>query len=56
MDGDPRVAAVSSERGLGLFELAGHLGQWFRREADAIWLEGFGDEERAWRDLTMRLS
>lgn len=24
---------------------------WFRREADAVWLDGFGDEEAAWRLL-----
>jgi tRNA dimethylallyltransferase len=28
---------------------------WFRRETNAIWLDGFGDEERVWRDLTLTL-
>ncbi len=28
---------------------------WFRREKDAIWLEGFGDEERVWNDLLEHL-
>ena len=28
---------------------------WFRRETDAIWLNGFGDEERVWRDLLLNL-
>lgn len=28
---------------------------WFRREKDAIWLEGFGDEEHVWNDLLEHL-
>lgn len=28
---------------------------WFRREADAIWLHGFGDEEAVWRLLLAKL-
>jgi tRNA dimethylallyltransferase len=28
---------------------------WFRRETDAIWLDGFGDEERVWSGLTRTL-
>jgi tRNA dimethylallyltransferase len=28
---------------------------WFRREADAIWLDGFGNEEAAWRLLLAKI-
>jgi tRNA dimethylallyltransferase len=28
---------------------------WFRREADASWLDGFGDEEAVWRLLLAKL-
>ena len=28
---------------------------WFRRETDAIWIDGFGHEEHVWRDLSARL-
>ncbi|HJS50395.1 MAG TPA: tRNA (adenosine(37)-N6)-dimethylallyltransferase MiaA [Pyrinomonadaceae bacterium] len=28
---------------------------WFRREIDAIWLDGFGEEEHVWRELTGKL-
>lgn len=28
---------------------------WFRREPDAIWLDGFGDEDRIWQELLSKL-
>ena len=28
---------------------------WFRRESDAVWLDGFGDEEAVWRLLLAKL-
>ena len=28
---------------------------WFRREADAVWLDGFGNEEAAWRLLLAKI-
>jgi tRNA dimethylallyltransferase len=28
---------------------------WFRREEDAVWLDGFGDEEKVWRQISAEI-